>query len=145
MEKPPHDAPADVERFRLAVLRLARRLRRQSAAGVTPSQATALSSLSRNGAMAIGRLAEREQITKSSVTRLVGKLEELGMVGRAADPADGRSWVIDITQRGAEYLADADRRADAYLARQFEALSGRDRRAIEAALPALERLLDVRA
>jgi DNA-binding MarR family transcriptional regulator len=145
MENPSSGASAEVERFRLVVLRLARRLRRQSAAGVTPSQATALSSLARNGSMAIGKLAEREQITKSSVTRLVGKLEELGLITRAADPADGRSWVVDITDQGQGYLEEADRRAGEYLARQFDALSARDRRAIVSSLPALERLLDVKA
>jgi DNA-binding MarR family transcriptional regulator len=135
----------EIERFRESVLRLARRLRRQSPAAVTPSQATALSSLARNGPMAIGRLAEKEQITKSSVTRLVAGLEELVLVSRTVDPADGRSWQIAITAQGLAYLEDADRRAGEYLGRQFDALPGHDRQAIIAAVPALERLLNLKA
>jgi DNA-binding MarR family transcriptional regulator len=145
MKHTSNGASAEVERFRLVVLRLARRLRRESGPGVTPSQATALSSLARNGSMAIGRLAEREQITKSSVTRLVSRLEELGLVTRSADPADGRSWVLDITDQGQGFLAEADRRAGEYLARQFDALPAGDRQTIVSALPALERLLAVKA
>jgi DNA-binding MarR family transcriptional regulator len=138
-------AAGDVERFRLVVLWLARRLRRQASTGVTPSQATALSSLARNGPMAVGRLAEREQITKSSVTRVVARLEELDLAHRSQDPADGRSSVMAITTKGIAYLNDSDRRADEYLSRQLAGLSANDRRRIVQALPALERLLDLRA
>jgi DNA-binding MarR family transcriptional regulator len=141
----PDQTAGDIERFRLVVVWLARRLRRQGSSGISPSQATALSSLARNGPMAVGRLAEREQITKSSVTRVVARLEELDLVRRTTDPADGRSSVIAITDLGAGYLEDADRRADAYLARQLAELSVDDRRRIEQAVPALERLLDLRA
>jgi DNA-binding MarR family transcriptional regulator len=135
----------DVEHVRLVVVRLARRLRRQASAGVTPSQATALSSLARNGPMAVSRLAEREQITKSSVTRVVARLVELGLAHRRPDPADGRSAVIAITAKGRAHLEAADRRADDYLARQLSALSSTDRQRIECALAAFDRLLDVRA
>jgi DNA-binding MarR family transcriptional regulator len=145
MPNPWSDQTAEVERFRRSVLRLARRLRRQSPAQLTPSQETALSSLARNGPMAIGRLAEKEQITKSSVTRLVAGLEELELVSRAVDAADGRSWLIAITEQGLGYLQEADQRAGEYLGRQFEALAEQDRQAVLAAVPALERLLELKA
>lgn len=132
-------------RFRLVVLRLARRVRRESSAGLTPSQATALSSLERNGSMPVGTLADREQISKSSVTRLVARLEELGLVTRRPAADDGRSWLVEITDQGMARLKDSERLADEYLARQLAALSPQDREILAAALPALERLLDVKA
>lgn len=131
--------------LRLAALRLHRRLRKHSDAGLTPSQLSALTTLERHGEMPIGRLAEREQISKSSVTRLVVKLENMGLVRREVDANDGRSWRVALTERGRHLLATSSARADAYLARQITALPTRDRQLLLAAIPALERLLDVKA
>lgn len=135
---------ATVVRMRLAALRLGRRLRRQSGTGLTPSQESALSALERHGSMRIGRLAEHEQIGKSTVTRLVANLEALGLIRRRPDTEDGRTWWVDLTDRGHELLAESTERANAYLAMQLEALSPADQRHLLAAVPALERLLEVK-
>lgn len=131
--------------LRLTVTRLARRLRKHSGAELTPSQMSALTSLERHGALRIGRLAEIEGISKSSVTRLVDKLETMGLVERTPDESDGRSWQVGLTAPGVELLAESSRRADEYLARQLDALSADDQRRLRAALPALARLLEVKA
>jgi DNA-binding MarR family transcriptional regulator len=143
MSVPAKTAMGDVEHVRLVIARLARRLRRQAWAGVSPSQATALSSLARNGPLAVSQLAEREQISKSSATRVVARLVDEGLVRRRPDPDDGRSAVIAITAKGRARLEESDRRADEYLARQLSSLSAGDRRRIRDALAAFERLLDV--
>ena len=95
--------------------------------------------------MRVGELARREQIGKSSVTRLVAKLEELGHLDRQPDPEDGRSYAVGLTGQGRQLLAESNDRANAYLARQFAALTTDDRRRLLDSLPALERLLDVKA
>lgn len=130
--------------MRRAVLRLHRRLRKHSNAGLTPSQLSALSTLERHGEMPIGRLAEREQITKSSVTRLAAKLEAMGLVRRELDANDSRSWRVDLTDDGRQLLAASSARADAYLARQIAALPADDQQRLLAAAPVLERLLAVK-
>lgn len=135
----------DVAPLRLATLRLARRLRKHAGTGLTPSQQSALTTLERRGPMRVGQLAEREQIGKSSVTRLVAKLEGLGLVERTQDAADGRSWWVALTDQGADLLATSSKRADDYLARQLAELSPADQRRLFAALPVMERLLDVKA
>ena len=140
-----HPPAAQVAPLRLTMLRLHRRLRKNSNAGLTPSQLSALTTLERHGEMPIGRLAEREQITKSSVTRLVVKLETMGLVQRGLDAKDSRSWRVDLTDRGRELLAASSARADAYLARQIAALTAGDQQRLLAAVPVLERLLDVKA
>lgn len=136
---------AQVAPLRLATVRMARRLRKHSGATLTPSQLSALSTLERRGPMRIGQLAEREQISKSSVTRLAGRLEALGLVERRPDTSDGRSWRVDLTGQGRELLATSSQRADAYLARQVAALTPDDQQRLLAALPALERLLEIKA
>ena len=135
----------DVARLRHAMLHLARRMRRRSGAGLTPSQLSALSTLERHGALRLGELADREQITKSSGTGLVGRLEALNLVQRRPDSTDGRSWRIELTDHGRDFLTESSQRANEYLARQVQALSADDQRRLLDALPVLDRLLEVKA
>src|SRR6266487_6131059 len=48
----------------------------------------------------LGQLAERLSCVKSNVTQLVDRLEADGLVSRAADPADRRSWLAVLTDKG---------------------------------------------
>jgi DNA-binding MarR family transcriptional regulator len=123
-----------------ASLRLTRRLRKHSQTELTMSQISALSTLQRHGPLRVGELARREQISKSSVTRLVARLEATGYLERKVDPEDGRSFVVEITSYGHDLLASARQRANEFLALQVNRLAEDDRRALLAALPALERL-----
>jgi DNA-binding MarR family transcriptional regulator len=123
-----------------ASLRLTRRLRKHSQTELTMSQISALSTLQRHGPLRVGELARREQISKSSVTRLVARLEATGYLERKVDPEDGRSFVVAITAHGHELLASARQRANEFLALQVNRLAEDDRRALLAALPSLERL-----
>jgi DNA-binding MarR family transcriptional regulator len=137
-------SPANVAPLRLATLRLARRLRKHAGLGLTPSQQSALTTLERRGSMRVGQLAEREQVSKSTVTRLVARLEDLGLVTRTQDETDGRSWWVSLTDEGSELLANSSQRADEYLARQLAELTPDEQRRLLAALPVLERLLEVK-
>ena len=123
-----------------ASLRLTRRLRKHSQTELTMSQISALSTLQRHGPLRVGELARREQISKSSATRLVARLEATGYLERKVDPEDGRSFVVAITTHGHSLLASARQRANEFLALQVNRLAEDDRRALLAALPALERL-----
>jgi DNA-binding MarR family transcriptional regulator len=105
------------------------------------SQISALSTIQRHGPLRVGDLARREQISKSSVTRLVARLEETDYLERRVDPEDGRSFVVVITAHGHDLLAASRRRANEFLAHQVGRLSEDDRHAIFAALPSLERLV----
>ncbi len=133
---------SDVARLRLVNLRLARRLRKYSRAAVTPSQLSALTTLRRHGPLRVGQLADREQISRSSTTRLGGRLGALGLVERTPDAEDGRSAWIALTPKGAELLADSSDRADEYLSTQLARLDPAERQVLLGALPVLERLLD---
>src|SRR6201995_4173192 len=99
------DAPAvDVTRLRVALARLARRLRKHELAGLTPTQLAALATVERSGPMRLGDLAAAEGIAPSTLTRLVTALEDSGLVRRFADPSDARASTLAITPRGHDTL-----------------------------------------
>ena len=150
----PHETAADtsasiplaaVAELRLVLLRLGRRIRQQADSGLSPSQLSALSAIARHGPLRLGDLARRERIGKSSVTRVVAKLESKGNIERQSDPDDGRCARVVVTRSGQQLLEESGRRADAYLARQVAALTPEEQERLQSAIPVLQRLLDVRA
>lgn len=122
-------------------MRLARRLRQQAATDATPSMLSALSSLDLAGPLRLGDLASLEQVRPPSMTRIVARLEEEGLVERAPDPGDRRSALMSLTRAGRDLIARNRTRKDAYLAHRIRSLDPGDIEALGAALPALERLL----
>lgn len=134
-----------VDALLLTVTRLARQLRRHSAAGLTPSQLSALDSLGRQGCIRAGRLAEIEGISKPTATRLTGKLQEMGLVKRTQDDVDARSWQVALTPKGQDLLTSAGTRADEFLANRISAIPRDDQKKLLEALPALVQLLDAKA
>ncbi len=128
--------------FRLAVTRLSRRLRRERAVGaLTPSQFSALTTLDSHGPMSPSTLAEHERVQPPSMTRILGHLEESGLVSRNADTTDKRQHIVALTEAGNATVADERRRKDAWLAQRLAELSDEDRAAISSVLPIIERLV----
>lgn len=143
MSTPAHPVAIRGEQFAAlqdVSLLLTRRVRKHSQSDLTMSQVSALSTILRHGPIRVGELARREQISKSSTTRLVARLEAMGYLERTVDPEDGRGFVVDITANGHQLLSAARERANEYLVHQIERLSEDDRLAILAALPSLQRL-----
>ena len=119
------DGPAvDVTRLRVALARLARRLRKHELAGLTPTQLAALATVERSGPMRLGDLAAAEGIAPSTLTRLVTALEDSGYVRRYADPSDARASTL-------------------VLAASLRELTPAQRSALAEALPVLEQLAEV--
>ena len=138
------DADAELaSRLRLAVTRLHRRLRQQSAGGLTPSQASALASVELLGLPTLGALAVRESVQPPSMTRIVGGLEELGFVAREADPADRRVARVRVTASGHDVLRRGRSLRDAYLARQLHLLGPDEREELGPLTDLLEHLVDM--
>lgn len=133
-----------VPRLRLAVLRLARRLRQHAAVGVTPSQLSVLSTVERHGAMTLGDLADHEAVQPPSVTRMVAALEEAGLLARRASDTDRRAVLVELTPAGTRALAGIRTRRDAWLAARLATLDPDERVRLLAALPVLEKLVEVR-
>jgi DNA-binding MarR family transcriptional regulator len=104
---------------------------------VSRTAASTLSWLSREGAMRITTLAERETITQPAMTGLVQRLEAGGLVTRKSDARDGRVALIDITPLGRRTLERRRSAQDTIIIDRLEALSPDELAALEAALPAL--------
>jgi len=124
----------------VAVMRLARRLRQERGTDLSATQLAALGSIRRYGPLTIGALAGHEHVQPPSMTRTVQCLLDLGMIRRAADPADRRQVMVALSEEG-EALLDAERRRrDAWLARRLRELSPADRDLVRRAVPLLEGL-----
>ncbi|MBV9088488.1 MAG: MarR family transcriptional regulator [Mycobacteriaceae bacterium] len=95
----------------LAVIRLARQLRfRRPDSPISLTQLSALSTLSKEGAMTPGALAVRERVRPPSMTRVIASLAELGFVARTPHPGDGRQVLVSVSDAGVD-LVESERRA----------------------------------
>ena len=111
--------------------------------GLSLTAAATLTTLRRSGATRLTELAAGEGVSQPSMTALVGRLADAGLVQRRTDPGDGRAVLLTLTPAGAELL---DRRREdraARLAGPLAGLTDDDVRAITTALPALGRLAGV--
>src|SRR5882757_3301835 len=89
--------------LRIAVARTARRLR-QEGSGLSATTGAALATIERHGPLTPSELAARERIQRPTATRLIGRLEEDGLIVRTPDPIDKRSCVISVSSKGAAEL-----------------------------------------
>src|SRR3954463_16116666 len=110
--EPVTDRAEITARLRLSATRLARILRQQADLGLTPSQITALATIGREGPITLGALAGTEHVTPPSMTKVVEKLEVLGLIERRSDPADGRRVLAAVTAAGEALLTEARARKD---------------------------------
>jgi DNA-binding MarR family transcriptional regulator len=140
--EPARPEQIDVARLRTALLRLSRRLRRHEVADLTPTQLSALATVSRDGPLRLGDLAAAERIAPSTLTRLVSALEERGLVERSPVPGDARAWLISITELGTVMLDRVRQETTSVLAENLLTLPPDQLAALAAALPALEHLAD---
>ena len=129
-------------RLRLVVARLARRLRRETEGEVSPSQLSALSSISRLGPLTLGELSAAEGVRPPTMTRVVACLEEADLVARTPDPDDRRVARVALTSHGQRFLDRSRHRKDAFLASRLQALNGEERATLTRAVELLERLAE---
>ena len=130
------------DRLRLAVTRLARRLRQQSGVGASPTQLSALATVERRGPIALGSLAEAERVKPPTMTAAVTRLVADGLLARHVDESDRRIVRVTITSTGRRLLARNRSRKTAELDRRLRRLSAEDRRTLDRAVVVLDRLLE---
>ncbi|MFB7843660.1 MarR family winged helix-turn-helix transcriptional regulator [Microbacterium sp. NPDC056052] len=77
------------------------RIAAQEAGNDAPAaQWRALSLLDRDNGQRVGELARASRTTQPGMTRMLGQLEQEGLVLRSPDPEDSRATVVTITAEG---------------------------------------------
>lgn len=133
----------DVARLRIALARIARLLDRQSRGdSLTRTQVSTLATVARLGPLRISELAEFEGVNPTMLSRIVGKLEERGLLHRSPDPDDGRAARVEATAEGQELTVALRAERTRLLAEHLAAMPDADAAAVLAALPSLETLAD---
>ena len=130
-------------RLRLAMARLVRRARQEATtAEMTQSMFSAVSVIAHLGSPTLGEVAAAERVTPPTVTKIVARLEDAGLVVRQQDPDDRRIARVRLTDAGRRFVDRTRSRASAYMARRLKTLSDGEREVLAAAVPILERLLE---
>lgn len=129
--------------LRISVMRLARRLRAERAeTGLSLTHLSTLAALERHGPSTPTALADHEKVKPPSMTRILARLEEGGLVARIPHPTDRRQVVVSATPEALALLRADRRQREEWLSRQLAALTPEERDALHAVAPLLERLAD---
>ncbi|MEZ5127869.1 MAG: MarR family transcriptional regulator [Micropruina glycogenica] len=105
------------------------------------SQVDLLRLLVQAGPMTPAELADRLRLARPTVSNVLRDLRGSGLIERQQAPDDGRSVIVVATDRAAEIFDTFARTRLAALEAIMARLDQPDRDQIEAALPAMERLL----
>ncbi|RKN24292.1 MarR family transcriptional regulator [Micromonospora musae] len=127
--------------LRDAITRLNRRVRQARPVGdLTITQLSALTSLGLAGALTPRELADVERVQPPTMTRIVAKLEERGLVQRTPHPTDGRQVILSSTEGGRAVLEQFERARNEWLANQLAELSEADRETLRRAAELLQQI-----
>lgn len=75
--------------------------------GMLPGAYKVFTTIVRRESVTLSNLADSLMADKGQISRTVRELEELGLITRTPDPADGRSSLLSPTAEGLERLAVA--------------------------------------
>ncbi len=135
----------DAERSVMVALRLIVRDLRLSAreveraAGVTGAQLFVLQQLAGGGGLSVNELAERTKTDQSSVSVIVKRLVDAGVVARRPSKKDARRVELRLTPAGRKVMARAPEPSQSRLLAALGRLRARDLEALRGALDALVR------
>jgi len=110
---------------------------------LTESEVELLRLLSERPGVRVGEAAEALGLVPNTVSTLVRRLADAGLILRRLDPVDARAARLELTAAARRRIADRRDRRRQVVGSAMVRLTGDDRRAIEAALPALKRLSDL--
>jgi DNA-binding MarR family transcriptional regulator len=124
-----------------AISRLNRRLRQARPVGeLTQNQISVLTSLELAGALTPRELADAERVQPPTMTKVLAKLEERGLVQRTPHPTDRRQVLLSATAAGREIIAEQRRAKDEWLTRTLAGLPAAERETLRRAAEILGRI-----
>jgi DNA-binding MarR family transcriptional regulator len=129
------------EQLRAAITRLNRRLRQTRPVGeLTQNQLSVLGSLELAGALTPRELSDAERVQPPTMTKVLAKLEERGLIQRAPHPTDGRQVLLSATETGRAVLLEQRRVKAEWLTRRLAGLTAEDREVLARAAEILDRV-----
>jgi DNA-binding MarR family transcriptional regulator len=141
----PATVPELADHLRFSITRTARRLRQQGDPALSPTLAAALSTIERAGPLGPSELARLERVQRPTVTRVVARLCDAGLVERLPDERDRRAALLTVTPAGSRALRDLRRQKTAYLAERLGGLGPEEKEVLARASDLLERMLEEEA
>jgi DNA-binding MarR family transcriptional regulator len=130
-------------RLRRVITRLARQLNASSTgAGLTPSQASVLALIVARGPLGLAELGELEGLNPTMLSRVIGRLQSMGLIDRIPDPADLRSASVVSSAAGRRVDQQIKARRAEELSRCLQQLQAAHVATLTEALPALEELAE---
>ena len=100
--------------------------RRAVGLGVTRAQWKVLFRLDRKPGLRQIELADKLDIEPITLSRIVDRLEEAGLVERRPDPADRRAWRLHVTAQAQPLIAKLRAVADEMIAETFSGIDPND-------------------
>ncbi|MCU1523274.1 MAG: MarR family transcriptional regulator [Microbacteriaceae bacterium] len=135
--------PHDDQELRLAIQRVARRIRSMQAdEDVTEGQRSVLFALSNRGPQTLGSLSEHERVTPPSMNRTINALVAAGLVTRTIADDDARKVKLDLSDAGHDFIKETKRRRDAWFTKRLAALTPEQRRVLDEVTPILREIAD---
>ncbi len=105
--------------------------------GLTPSQFDVISTLGNTSGMSMNKLGEKTLITKGTLTGIIDRLEQKGLVRREVPEENRRSFTIVLTLEGEKVFEEVFPAHIAYLKQRFEDLNPQEMSEIQSTLKAL--------
>jgi DNA-binding MarR family transcriptional regulator len=134
---------AEVTRLRVALGRTVRSLdRRTNSPEISRTELTVLGTINRLKRVPLGELAEYEGLNPTMLSRILGKLEDQGLITRETAGNDRRAVLAVITAQGRKAWEKQRKRRDDLVAELLTELPGADVQSLLDALGALEALAD---
>jgi MarR family transcriptional regulator, transcriptional regulator for hemolysin len=100
--------------------------RRAATLGVTGAQWKVLFKLSLKPGMRQVELADLLDIEPITLTRILDRLQEAGLIERSSDPADRRAWRLHVTAKAKPLVAKLRAIADEMTADAFAGIDPKD-------------------
>ncbi len=101
---------------------------RLSGSGLTPSQARVIFTLGGTDGMTCKQIGDITLITKGTLTGVIDRLEDKGLVERWSVEGDGRKTIIALTRRGERVYQKEFPRHVEFLKSKFDRLGAGDRK-----------------
>ena len=140
-QSPDGEALEAADRLHSAAIHLLRRLRvRDRELGIGPAQLSALSVLVFAGPRSLAGLAEVEQVTAPTMSRIVSGLLRVKLVRKRSDEKDRRAVIIAATGKGIRIMQEGRKRRVETLAAAVRGLGQKEIERLREAAQVMEDL-----